>query len=118
MELCAAEALVQRFDGAALDGVFNGFPCGHAGYPRGEAVIERLNRGIALLTDTRRQAVILDYTSRRLYRYDVFDFLHQHGQALLLLLLLFAALAVIAAQRIQAFRRQQDDKIRLMLDHA
>ena len=93
------------------------FRAGTLDNPRGQAVIERLNRGIALLTDTRRQAVILDYTSRRLYRYDVSDFLHQHGQVLLLVLLLFVALAVIAGQRIQAFRREQDEKIRRMLDH-
>ena len=93
------------------------FRAGTLDNPRGQAVIERLNRGIALLTDTRRQAVILDYTSRRLYRYDVSDFLHQHGQVLLLVLLLFVALAVIAGQRIQAFRREQDEKIRQMLDH-
>ena len=93
------------------------FRAGTPDTPRGRTVIERLNRGIALLTDTRRQAVILDYTSRRLYRYDVSDFLHQHGQVLLLVLLLLVALAVIAGQRIQAFRKEQDEKIRQMLDH-
>lgn len=83
----------------------------------GRALIERLNRGIALLTDTRRQAVILDYTSRRLYRYDISDYINQYWQFFLLDLLLFIALIVIAVQRIHAIRREQDAKIRQMLDH-
>ena len=93
------------------------FRAGAPDTPEGRAVIERLNGGIALLTDTRRQAVILDYTSRRLYRYDLSDYLHRYGQVLLLALLLFVALAVIAAQRIRAIRREQDEKIRQILDH-
>ncbi len=96
---------------------FMDFRVGAPDTPEGQAVIERLNRGITLLTDTQRQAVILDYTSRRLYRYDLSDYLKRYGQVLLLALLLLAALAVIAAQRIHAIRREQDERIRQMLDY-
>ena len=51
------------------------FRAGTLNTPEGQAVIERLNQGIAALTDHQRQAIILDYTSRKLYRYDFSDYL-------------------------------------------
>ena len=93
------------------------FRAGAPDTPKGRAVIGQLNKGIAALTDTRRQAVILDYTSRRLYQYDFFDYLHQYGAILILGVLLFAALAVIAVQRIRAVRRAHEKKMLWLLDH-
>ena len=93
------------------------FRAGAQDTPAGREIIHRLNGGIAAVPDTRRQAIILDYTSRRLYRYDFSDYLHQYGLIALLVALLFAALIVIAAQRIRAVRREQAEKLRRLIDH-
>ena len=84
---------------------------------QGRAVIERLNGGIDALSETRRQAIILDYTARRLYRYDISDYLHQYGLFFLLIVLLFAALIVIAVQKNRAVRREQEEKLRKAIDY-
>ena len=93
------------------------FRAGTRDTQEGRAIIERLNSGIASLADTRRQAIVLDYTSRRLYRYDLFDYLHQYGLIALLAALLFAAIIVIAVQRTRAVRREHEEKVRYLMDH-
>ena len=93
------------------------FRAGTVDTPEGEEIIRRLNEGIAELPDTRRQAVILDYTSRRLYREDFSDFLYKYGLILLLGLLLIAAVIVIAVQRVRAVRRAHEAELRELVDH-
>ena len=93
------------------------FRAGTLDNPEGRARIERLNGGIARLTDTRRQAFILDHSSRRLYRYDLSDYLYQYGQILSLGVLLFAALIIIALQKIRTVRLEQAEKMRQLIDH-
>ena len=93
------------------------FRAGTRDTPEGRTVIERLNGGIASLTDTRRQAVTLDHTSRRLYRYDLSDYLYKYGLILLLGALLMIALAVILYQRYQTIQSEQEEKVQHMLDH-
>lgn len=93
------------------------FRAGTLDTPAGQELLERLNGGIAKLTDTRRQAIILDYTSRRLYRYDFFDYLYQYGQLLLLGGLLFAALVVIAVQKLRELRHEQEKRVQRMVDY-
>lgn len=83
----------------------------------GRATIERLNRGIAKLDDVSRQAVVLDYTSRNLYRYDLSDYMHAYGLVALLVVLLIAAIAVIAVQRVHVIRAEQEEKMRKLVDH-
>ncbi|MBR0281039.1 MAG: EAL domain-containing protein [Oscillibacter sp.] len=83
----------------------------------GRAVIARLNDGIAALTDTRRQAVVLDHTSRRLYRYDLSDYLYEYGLILLLGTLLFVSLLVISVMKWRAFRLEHEKKMRYLIDH-
>ena len=93
------------------------FRAGGPDTPECRAVIDRLNRGIAALTDTRRQAIVLDHTSRKLYRYTLSDYIYQYGLVLLLTVLLFAALAAIAVMRLRALRRQHAEKLRQLIDH-
>lgn len=93
------------------------FRAGALDTPDGRAVIERLDRGIAALPETRRQAIILDHTSRRLYQYDLFDYLYQYGLILLLGTLLFIALAIITVQKRRALRLEQEEKMRQLIDH-
>ena len=89
------------------------FRAGTLDTPKGREIIGRLNGGIAALTDTRRQAVILDHTSRRLYRYDFFDYLYQYGVIILLAILLIASLIVIAVMKYRA----QEEKMRKLIDY-
>lgn len=93
------------------------FRAGTLDTPEGRATIERLNGGIATLTDTRQQAVVLDHTSRRLYRYDLSDYLYQYGLFLLLGGLLFVALVVIAVQKQRALRMEQERELQRLIDH-
>ena len=93
------------------------FRAGTLDTPKGQAVMEQLNKGIANLTDTRRQAIFLDYTSRRLYRYDFSDYLHLYGVVLLLSLLLILALVVIFFLQVRTLRLKQEEKIRRMVDY-
>ncbi len=93
------------------------FRAGTLDTPKGQEVVERLNEGIATLSDTRRQAIILDHTSRRLYKYDFMDYLYQYGLPISLIVILFLALIVIAIQRIYVIRKEQAEKVEDMLDH-
>ena len=88
------------------------FRAGTPDTPEGQAVIERLNGGIEKISDTQRQAIILDHTSRRLYKYDFSDYLYQYWLVFLLVILLFAAIIVIAIQRIHTVRKEQEEKLR------
>jgi diguanylate cyclase (GGDEF)-like protein len=88
------------------------FRAGTKDTPEGHLIIERLNGGIAALTDTRRQAIVLDHTSRRLYKYDLSDYLYQYGLVILLVVLLITAIIVIAIQRIHTVRKEQEKKLR------
>ncbi len=93
------------------------FRAGTLDTPAGRTIIERLNGGIAATPETHRQAIILDHTSRRLYRYDFSDYLHQYGLILLLTALLFASLTVITVQKRRALRLEQEEKMRHLIDH-
>ena len=93
------------------------FRAGALDTPEGRELIKRLNQGIAFLTDTRRQAITLDYTTRRLYRYDFSDYLYQYGLILLLVVLLIASIAVITVMRIHSLRLEQEERMRWLIDH-
>ena len=93
------------------------FRAGAADTLEGRNTIERLNDGLAKLPDTKRQAVILNYTSRSLYHYDLSDYLYRYGLIISLVVLLIAALITIAVQKNRAIRREHEEKIRQLVDH-
>ena len=93
------------------------FRAGTTDTPAGRKIIERLNGGIAQTPETLRQAIILDYTTRRLYRFDLSDFIFKYGLIVLMGLLLVIALIVIAVMRIRAVRMEQEEKMRRLIDH-
>ena len=93
------------------------FRAGTLDTPKGRAIIERLNQGIAALSNTRRRAVILDHTSRKLYKYDLSDYLYQYGLIILLFMLLFAALIAIGVLKHRALRLEQEEKMRQLVDY-
>lgn len=69
------------------------------------------------MTDTRRQAITLDYTSRRLYQYGFSDFLYQYWMIILLAVLLVIALILVAVLKSRAVRAAHEEKIRQLVDH-
>ena len=93
------------------------FRAGTLDTPEGQETIGRLNEGIAALTDTQRQAVILDYTSRRLYSLTMGDVLYMQWPFLLLGGLLIAALFVIILLKQRTIRFEQEEKMRQLIDH-
>ena len=93
------------------------FRAGMPDTPRGQEIINRLNDGIAALTDTHRQAITLDYTSRKLYRYEFSDYVYQYGLIILLIVLLIIALAAVAVLKIRAVRAAHEEKLRQLVDH-
>ena len=93
------------------------FRAGTTDTPRGQTIIERLNGGISALTDTQRQAITLDHTTRQLYKYDLFDYLYQYGLIILLGLLLFVLLVIITIQKRHAVRLEHEEALRRLIDH-
>lgn len=93
------------------------FRAGTPDTPEGQAIIARLNKGIASLSDTQRQAVILDHTSRKLYQYDLSDYIYQYGLAIIMSIILVILLAVITVQRIRAVKKSHEEKMRQLMDY-
>ena len=85
--------------------------------PAGEAFIERLNAGIADITDTHRQAVILSHTYRKLYRYSLGDYLYQYGFVIVLVVLLLLSLVVSTVLKVRNIRMENDEKMRQLRSH-
>lgn len=92
------------------------FRAGTLDTPKGRAIIERLNSGIAGMSEAYRRAVIIDHTSRKLYQYDFYDYLYQYGLVALLVIFLFASLLVIAILKQRALRMEQEEELRRLAD--
>ena len=92
------------------------FRAGAIDTPENQALIEKLNEGISSLSETQQQAVILDYTSRRLYQYDLSDYLHQYGIFLVLTLILIVVLALIGMRKVRAFKQKQEEEKQRLID--
>ncbi|SCZ79947.1 EAL domain-containing protein [Pseudobutyrivibrio xylanivorans] len=80
--------------------------------PKGREIISRLNKGIARIDDTTREAIVLDYTTRRLYKYTLGDYWHMYGGIIILGSLLFYAILAIMIMRARAYRQKQDNRLR------
>lgn len=93
------------------------FRVGTLDTPEGHRVIERLNGAIAVVPDTAKQGIIVDYTTRHLYHYDIFDYIYEYGRIMLMIALLIIAVIVIAWQRYYAFKLEQEQKMLEYLDH-
>ena len=57
-------------------------------------LMARLNRGITAISDAQRQAIILDYSTRRLYKNDVFDYILQYGLVVGVFLVIICIIAI------------------------
>ena len=102
---------VQPFTVFSMD-----FRAGTLDTEEGRKLIDRLNEGISMITDIQRQAIILDYTSRKLYRYDFSDYLYRYWLAALLLALVFALLIAWMMRKIKANQIAQEEQIRQIRD--
>ena len=92
------------------------FRAGTIDTPKGRELVERLNKGIALVPDTKRQAIVLDYTTRKLYKYDFSDMLYAYRNSIVIGTLLFAALMTALVLRQKAYFEEQKERMRLMED--
>ncbi len=88
------------------------FRAGTLDTPEGRVVVDRLNEGIDKLTDTRKQAIVLDYTSRRLYQNDFWDYLFEYRYLLISGTIFFILFIIAIVHRQKAIHRQQEEKIR------
>ena len=93
------------------------FRAGTPDTPVGREIIERLNGGIASITDTHRQAIVLDYTTRRLYQYDFSDYLQEYGLMILLIICLIVAIVMIFIEKQRTYRLKSEEKMRRLVDH-
>ncbi|MBQ7159525.1 MAG: EAL domain-containing protein [Treponema sp.] len=93
------------------------FRAGTQDSPKGRAIIERLNNGIASITDIQRQAAILNYTSRRLYKYDLFDYLYEYGLLLVLGTLLIISIIIIFILKQRTLRIEEEKRMIQLIDH-
>ena len=93
------------------------FRAGAPDTPAGREIMERLNGGIAEITDPLRQAVVLDYTTRRLYQYDLSDYLNEYGLIILLCACLIVAIILIVIERHKTLRLKQEEEMRRLIDN-
>ena len=93
------------------------FKAGALDTAKGREIIEHLNDGISKITDTKRQAIILDYTSRNLYQYDFSDYIYKYGVYILLIALLILALIIIAVMKNRSIKLQHEKKLQRLVDH-
>ncbi|MBR1627958.1 MAG: response regulator, partial [Lachnospiraceae bacterium] len=84
------------------------FRAGAVDTPQGRAIIKRLNDGIAKLPDTKRKAIILDYTSRKLYQKDFWDYLYEY-RAILIVFLVFSLLEIRATRKLYKARKESEE---------
>ena len=92
------------------------FRAGTLDTPAGRDMIDRLNKGITALTDTHRQAVVLNYTSRQLYKYDLSDYFYKYGWIIVTLALLFIAVILLVVLRMSAFRKAGEEQVRQLMN--
>lgn len=93
------------------------FRAGALDTPQGRQIISRLNAGIAKLGDIKRQAIILDHTSRMLYRYDLSDYIYQYWPFVLPGVLLFVALIAVTVLRRRTYLLEQEKKMQRLIDY-
>ena len=92
------------------------FKAGALDTPKGRRIIASLNKGIAKIDDTYREAIVLDYTTRRLYKYTLGDYWYMYGIFVILGSLLFYAILAIVIMRGRAYRQEQDERIRKYIE--
>lgn len=88
------------------------FRAGTLDTPEGREIVDRLNSGIENLSETRKQAIVLDYTSRRLYQFDFGDYVYEYRLFLMAVSIVFILFIVGIVHGQRAIHRKQEEKIR------
>lgn len=84
--------------------------------PEGQEIISRLNDGIAEISDTNRETIALDYTTRRIYKYTIGDYWYMYGGFIILGSLLFYAILTIMIMTARSYCQKQDNRIREFIE--
>lgn len=92
------------------------FKAGTLNTEKGRKIVERLNEEIVKITDTQIWAITLDYTSRKLYQYDFFDYMNKFGIYILLIALLVLSLIIVAILIIRFILVEHKKKIKMLVD--
>lgn len=92
------------------------FRAGTIDTENGRELISRLNKGIENISDTRRQAIILDYTSRRLYQYSFWDKLYIYKNLLIIGSFIFWLLVIVTVRRYISVRKAQEQRLRNLIE--
>ncbi len=93
------------------------FRAGALDSARGKEIIERLDKGIASMPETKRQAIILDHTTRKLYKYDLFDYIHLYGILIMAIVLLIIIFFVVIAFNQHSVKLEHEERMRQLMDH-
>ncbi len=83
---------------------------------KGQEIIKRLNEGIASIDDTKRQAIVLDYTGRRLYQYGPGDYLYEYGIYWFIGIVLFIAFCVYVFKKQSNLKRLHEEKVKELVE--
>lgn len=84
--------------------------------PKGREIIEKINYGIGTLTDTQRQAVILDYTGRRLYVYSFVDYLYEYKFLIVIGIIVLCGLIVLLIRLQRYYKKKHEENVRRLID--
>jgi EAL domain-containing protein (putative c-di-GMP-specific phosphodiesterase class I)/GGDEF domain-containing protein/ABC-type amino acid transport substrate-binding protein len=93
------------------------FQVGAIDTPSNRVLIDNLNQGIAMISDSQRQAIILDYTSRKLYKYTFYDYIYVYGYIIFsaCIIIILITLHFISQQRL--IKKEQENKIRQLTEY-
>ncbi|WP_051545489.1 EAL domain-containing protein [Butyrivibrio sp. MC2021] len=80
-------------------------------------LVRRLNEGIDSIPETKKQAIVLDYTNRRLYKKTIVDTIYEIGPLLLAIAVFFSLIIVIIVMRLRYVHLENEKKIQKMIDH-
>lgn len=83
----------------------------------GRATILRLNTGIETITDAQRDAIVLDYTTRRLYQYSFADYIFVYRYLLVLGGIFIIGLMLWIYRKQRTLRMEHEEKMRQLIDH-
>ncbi len=82
----------------------------------GQEVIARLNNGIKTLSNAQRQAIVLDYTTRKLYHYNLFDYIYTNIWAIIFIILLIVLFISMAIQRQKSYKRKHEQVVKELIE--
>lgn len=93
-----------------------GLQAGTVDTEEGRKIINTLNTGIDKISNFKKQAIILDYTSRSLYKYNFEDYVYAYCYQILFIILFVILTAFIAYEQIRRVKFKNKEKIKDILN--